>query len=345
MLKKERRPTAAYPAVTRRAVVMGMIGLPFIVSACTGGEEDPGTDAAVFPIDVSHRFGVTTVAERPVRIATFGFAAADVCLALGIAPLGMPGSNATPWYNLRRIAEETLMPVLYPDDLELALPAIEELEPDLIFTLGTDLTRAQYDELTAIAPVVHGTSEGKPSWRETVELVAQAIGRPGEGAKLIRATERQILESVSDYPDLPGTTFLVVEAFVAAGADLTVYDAESGPVNVLDEFGLDPAVLPPGIGDAGRVEDAVFGSVGQARWPRASVGELRPQVMILVAERQRAQELADELAPDLDPALQVVLAPKDEMGAAMIMVSPLSIEWLARNFMPVIAEAAFKARQ
>lgn len=330
--------------MSRRAVVLGMLGLPFIAAACTSGNGDTEAGTGTFPIDVEHRFGVTTVSEQPVRIATFGYAAADVCIALGIAPLGMPGSNATPWYNLRRIAEETVMPVLYPDDLELALPAIEDLEPDLIFTTGADLTREQYDRLSDIAPVVHGTSAEKPSWRETVEQVARAVGRSDEGVGLIRDTEQLITASVDDYPDLPGTTFLVVEAFAAAGADLGVYVPGSGPVVTLEEFGMDPAPVPAGLEESDELVDEVFGSVGQARWPRARAEELRAEVLVLVAERRRAKELAEKLGEDLDPAHQTVLAPKDEMGAAMIMVSPLSLAWLARNFVPVLAEAAFDVR-
>ena len=264
--------------MSRRAVVLGMLGLPFIAAACTSGNEDPGAGKDVFPVDVTHHFGVTTVDERPVRIATFGFAAADVCLALGIAPLGMPGSNATPWYNLRRVAEETLMPVLYPDDVDLALSAIEDLEPDLIFTLGADITREQYSRLSEIAPVVHGVTEEKPSWRGTVDQVARAIGRSGEGAELIRDTEQQITASVSDYPDLPGTTFLIVEAFTAAGADLGVYGAASGPVRILEEFGMSFTQLPTGMEEGGELVDDVFGRVGQVRWPRARADELRAQV-------------------------------------------------------------------
>lgn len=331
--------------VSRRAVVLGMLGLPFIATACTGGDESQGAGKNMFPVDVTHQFGVTTVDERPVRIATFGFAAADVCLALGIAPLGMPGSNATPWYNLQRVAEEAMMPVLYPDEVDLALSAIEDLEPDLIFTLGADLTPDQYSRLSGIAPVVHGMTEGKPSWRETVEQVALALGRSDQGAELIRETEQRITASVSDYPDLPGTTFLVVEAFPAAGADLGVYGATSGPVSILEEFGMSLAQLPAGIEEADELVDDVFGRVGQVRWPRDRAEELRAQVLVLVAERRRAQGLADDLAGDLDPTQQTVLAPKDEMGAAMIMVSPLSIEWLARNFVPILAEAAFDVRQ
>ncbi len=331
--------------MSRRAVVLGMLGLPFLAAACTSGDGDPEAGTGTFPVEVKHHFGVTTVSERPARIATFGYAAADVCIALGIAPLGMPGSNATPWYNLRRVAEETLMPVLYPDDLELALPAIEDLEPDLIFTTGADLTREQYDRLSDIAPVVHGTSAGKPSWRETVEQVARAVGRSDEGAELIRDTEQSITASVADYPDLPGTTFLVVEAFAAAGADLGVYVSGSGPVVTLEEFGMEPAPVPAGLEESDELVDEVFGAVGQVRWPRARAEELRAEVLVLVAERRRTKELAEDLAEDLDPAQQTVLAPKDEMGAAMIMVSPLSLEWLARNFVPVLAEAAFDVRQ
>ncbi|MHA7178483.1 ABC transporter substrate-binding protein [Arthrobacter sp. MDB2-24] len=322
-----------------------MLGLPFIASACTGGREEPASDAGAFPVEISHHFGVTTVDEQPLRIATFGVAAADVCIALGIAPVGMPGSNATPWYNLRRTAEETLMPVLYPDELDRALTAIEDLEPDLILTLGADITRAQYDQLSEIAPVVHGSTAGKPAWRETVEVVARALGRVSDGAELVRDTEEKVPAAVSDYPDLPRTSFLVVEAFPVAGADLAVYGAASAPVNLLDEFGLTPASLPADIEDAGEVDDDVFGRVGQLRWPRARAEKLRAEILILVAERQRSQEIADELTRELDPAIQVVIAPKDEMGAAMIMVSPLSIEWLARNFIPVVAEAAFNARR
>lgn len=55
-----------------------------------------------------------------------------------------------------------MTPVLYPDELDLALAAIEDLEPDLIFTLGADITRDEYSRLSDIAPVVHGPGEENP---------------------------------------------------------------------------------------------------------------------------------------------------------------------------------------
>ncbi len=50
-------------------------------------------DAAGFPLDIKHALGTTTIAKKPIRIATVAWANHEVPLALGIVPVGMAAAN------------------------------------------------------------------------------------------------------------------------------------------------------------------------------------------------------------------------------------------------------------
>src|SRR5687768_7757857 len=63
-------------------------------------------DAAAYPVTVAHAHGETTIEKAPTRIATIGWADADVVTALGVVPVGAPkitwGGNAkgsTDWFD------------------------------------------------------------------------------------------------------------------------------------------------------------------------------------------------------------------------------------------------------
>ena len=76
-------------------------------AAATGGSSAPA-DAGAFPVTIEHAFGETTLTEKPERVATVSWVNADVSLALGVVPVGMPadtyGGNenqSTPWKDTK----------------------------------------------------------------------------------------------------------------------------------------------------------------------------------------------------------------------------------------------------
>src|SRR3712207_1664637 len=98
--------------LTRRRLlaVAATATLALPLSSCSTGpagtpqEAAPAAGAAGFPVTVQHAFGETTIATAPTRVATVSWVNADVALALGVVPVGMPrddfGGNAagsTPW--------------------------------------------------------------------------------------------------------------------------------------------------------------------------------------------------------------------------------------------------------
>ncbi|MBG6216614.1 iron complex transport system substrate-binding protein [Arthrobacter sp. CAN_A6] len=334
---------------SRRSVLLGLAALPVALTACSSPDEGavqavpPSTE---FPVTIRHRFGETVIRSAPQRIATIGASSADVCLSLKVVPVGMPGSNATPWFVVELAELSSPMPVLYPDEVDLSIPQIENLEPDLILAVNSDLTQAQYDELTEIAPVVASTGAAlNTDWRTSVMMVAQALGQSRAGAELEEETTEFMAESVSDYPDLPGKTFLFVGLSTALGADFEVYGEASNPVRILEDFGL---VAGPLIATPEAQALLVADGTGPVtlQWPRDRGAELDTDIVIASIDRFQREEL-DELdllaeAPAAGRG-SVAYATRDVYTAALETGSPLGIRWLGRNFIPELAKAAYYA--
>ena len=99
------------PPPTVAAVTAALL---LTVTGCStgpaGGEEaesagsSTGAAGDAFPVTIEHAFGETTIESEPTRVATVSWVNADVSIALGVVPVGMPadewGGNeqeSTPW--------------------------------------------------------------------------------------------------------------------------------------------------------------------------------------------------------------------------------------------------------
>ena len=126
---------AAYGAWTWIVAALVLTGC----SAGGAGSESPASSGSgAFPVTVKSALGSTTIDEKPKRIATWGWGAQDIVLALGIVPVAMPsfsyGGNADgvlPW-DADRIEEAASVPDegdLYEAQLKVFLdpfdPAIQ----------------------------------------------------------------------------------------------------------------------------------------------------------------------------------------------------------------------------
>ncbi|WP_051476994.1 ABC transporter substrate-binding protein [Arthrobacter sp. Br18] len=339
--------TAGGPS--RRSVLLGLAGLPVVLAACSAPDENAVQavpPSAEYPVTIRHMFGETVIGAAPQRIATIGASSADICLSLNVVPVGMPGSNATPWFVAELTTLSSPMPVLYPDEVDPSIPQVGNLEPDLILAVNSDLTQAQYDELTRIAPVIAGRDGAlNTDWRTSVEMVAQALGQQQGGVDLEQETTMYMAESVSDYPDLPGTTFLFVGLSPALGADFELYGEESNPVRILEDFGLVPGALAGSAEAAALLIDDGTGPV-TFQWPRNRGSELDSDIVIASIERSQREELDElELLADVPAEARgsVAYATRDEYTAALETGSPLGIRWIGRNFIPELARAAYYA--
>ena len=200
------------------------IGVAVAVTASAGlaacGGDDGGEAVAgdaVFPVTVQHVYGSTTIAERPVRVATVAWANHEVPLALGIIPVGMSkatwgdddGDGVLPWVEaeLERLGAET--PVLFDETDGIDFEAVADTDPDVILAAYSGITQEEYDTLSKIAPVVAypGVAWGT-SLPEMIRLNATALGLAAEGDALIAELDTEIATALARHPALKDSTVL-----------------------------------------------------------------------------------------------------------------------------------------
>ena len=148
-------------------------------------------DASAYPVTITHAHGTTTINKAPSRIATIGWADADVVAALGVLPVGAPkitwGGNdrgSTDWFDaeVAKLGAKDGDIARYDDSAGIPFDAIAATSPDLILGLSSGVSKEEYDKLTKIAPVVAYTDKpwGTP-WQEQLAVIGTALGKAGAG--------------------------------------------------------------------------------------------------------------------------------------------------------------------
>lgn len=162
----------------------------------TGAEEPSPTTASATSgetaaeeqtVTVEHAMGSTDVTCTPERVVTLGQGQTDSTLALGVTPVGV----AEPWTDefYGYLPEEVHDAETVGSELEPDLETIASLEPDLI--LGSKLRHEEINEqLSQIAPTVFAEMIGR-TWKDNVELWAQALCREDEGEEILAAWEER----------------------------------------------------------------------------------------------------------------------------------------------------------
>jgi iron complex transport system substrate-binding protein len=210
----------------RRAFLAALAAAALVTVAACGSDDEPdspesggasGSTGSAFPVTVDTMFGGIEIPEEPKKIVALGWADAETLYALGVQPiamsdwLGFGGDGVGPWAE--DLVEE---PAEQLGTLELDYDRINELEPDLILNTRSDNSEETYDKLDGIAPTVYGpegvTAYGT-SWEQQVTIIAQAVGKVDEGAKLIADTKAQFAATAAEYPALAGKTAAVGALF------------------------------------------------------------------------------------------------------------------------------------
>ena len=202
---------------SRRTVLAASILSPLLLASCSKPSASR-TESWTGPVTVEHAFGQTTIDSSPQTIATLGRTSADICAALGVSPAAMPFSEQSPWLTLQLKDLAASTPQLYSDNPEMPLDALTELKPDVILAVNSDISRLEYVQLSRIAPVVAFPQRPLDTpWRDSVMLIAEALGIESKGQDLLKSVEDDIAESLAPYSDLTGTSFLVGDISEAIG--------------------------------------------------------------------------------------------------------------------------------
>ncbi|UAW97194.1 iron-siderophore ABC transporter substrate-binding protein [Halopseudomonas nanhaiensis] len=201
-----------------------------------------------FPVVIHHAFGTTTVTERPERVATVAWANHEVPLALGVVPVGFAaagfgdddGDSVLPWVDARLDELDAAVPVLFDEGDGIDFEAVAATRPDVILAAYSGLSRADYETLSRIAPVVaYPSSPWSTGWREMIALNSAALGMQEEGAALIDRLEAQITDAAASHPELEGKSAMFITHLDPT--DLSVlpfYSANDTRVSFFDDLGM-----------------------------------------------------------------------------------------------------------
>lgn len=177
------------------------------------------TDSVQYPIKIEHAFGTTIIKQEPVRVATVAWANHEVPLALGVVPVGFAaakfgdddGDGVLPWVNARldELGAET--PTLFDEGDGIDFEAVAATQPDVILAAYSGLSRADYETLSLIAPVVaYPNIPWATDWRSMIRINSAGMGMAKQGEELIASIEQDIASRSAKYPELKGKSAMFI---------------------------------------------------------------------------------------------------------------------------------------
>jgi iron complex transport system substrate-binding protein len=289
------------------------------------------TEAAMFPVTITHKHGETTIDERPERVAVVGLRDADAVIALGVTPVatrewfGEQPDAVWPW------AQDELGdadPVVL-DPVELDVEVIAGLEPDVIIGVDSGLTADEYALLSEVAPTVaqpEAFDDFAVPWRDRTLTVARALGEVEQAETLIADIEDQFATAAEANAEFDGATALV--GLAGADGQAYAYGPEDTRSEVLVQLGFEvPDIITEQVPD-----DSFFVTLSQERFD-----ELDADALVWVGGDVSAFDnvVTEPLYPErvADEGRDLFL-PYDPLGGAMSFASVLSLPFLIEELVP-----------
>jgi iron complex transport system substrate-binding protein len=317
-----------------------------------GGEDAPSAQpnaADAFPVTVEHAFGETTIEKQPQRVATVSWVNADIALALGVVPVGMPkdewGGNdrgSTPWKDAALEKAGAALgtakaPVQYSEADGINYTEIARTTPDVILAAYSGLTKEEYDKLSKIAPVVAypEVAYGTP-WQVSTRLIGDALGRSDAADKLVTDTEKAVADQAARYPQIKGKTFIYGNLEPTRGSGINIYTSQDNRPRFLTQIGMQQAPVV-----TKNAKDFYL------TWSEERADELASDVFVTWVPSATTKEaiVKDPLLGQI-PAVKrgaLVADPDETLTLSISAASPLSLPWALDRFLPQLAAAADNA--
>lgn len=330
------------------------------LSACSTGPSGGGSEAAganeggsaeAFPVTIEHAFGETVIEEKPERVATVSWVNADVALALGVVPVGMPvdeyGGNeqgSTPWKDTKLEELDAAIgtdnaPVQYSEADGIAFDEIAATNPDIILAAYSGLTEEDYNTLSEIAPVVaypevaYGTA-----WQDSTAMIGEALGLTEEAEQLVTETEDQIAEAAAEYPAIAGKSFIFGNLEPNSSEGVNIYTASDNRPRFLSQLGMEMADV---------VAENTTGDEFFIPWSAERADELESDVFVTwVPDEATKEAIAEDPLLSQIPAVKsgaLVADADNTLTLSISAASPLSLVWALDKWLPMINDAAVAA--
>ncbi|WP_010542486.1 iron-siderophore ABC transporter substrate-binding protein [Dietzia alimentaria] len=334
----------------------GIVALLAMLAGCStgavGGSEESTATTDVeregdFPRTIKHAYGETEIPAAPQRVTTVSWVNADVSLALGVVPVGMPrnsfGANAagsTDWFDAELAEQGAQMPALYSETDGINTEAIAAIEPDLILGAYSGMTEEEYEILSKIAPTVampEGDVAYGTAWQDSTRLIGEALGRSQAAEELIAQVEGEIEQVSADSPSIRGTTFIYGTLDPEAAEKIYAFTDVDNRPRFLEQLGM---VQAPAVAKAASGSPDEFA----VSWSPERADELAADILVTYVSSERVRQ-AIESDPLLGriPAVQAgrMVTQSDEQQVLSISAaSPLSLPWAIKNVVPDIIAAA-----
>ena len=294
--------------------------------------------AQSFPVTLEHKFGSTTIEERPERIVSLGYTEQDVLLALGAKPVavryffGDENDAIFPWAEDEAAGLEP--EVLNMPYGSLNYEAILALQPDLITAVDAGITQEEYETLTQIAPTVAQSDEyidfGTP-WQEVVRRLAKALGETEQGETLVSDLEAKFEQARQAHPEFAGKTVAVA---YKNGGTYGFYTAQDARARFFTDLGF---VVPEALVDL--AGESFYADLSEERL------DLLDQDLLAFLDVPFAEDgtllLAEDPLLSQLGAVQAgrVLNITGEEVDALQFGTVLSLTYLLDGFVPKVAEA------
>ena len=231
--------------MNRRHFIAGLsatamaLSLPGCANPANRSAPMPTPTGSGFPVQVEHRYGMTTVPAPPQRIVALGQTDLDPVVALGARPIAVgsfadsPYSPLRPWNSDHFPAEPTELNMQ-----EIEFEKLAALQPDLILAVMSGITKGDYGKLSAIAPTVaqpKDYGDWAVPYRPHTEIIGAALGHPAEAAAMIDDLDRTFAEVRADHPSFTGKRAACAELW---GADFNVIGQAAPRTQFLTDIGL-----------------------------------------------------------------------------------------------------------
>ncbi|HEV7306063.1 iron-siderophore ABC transporter substrate-binding protein [Ensifer sp.] len=321
-----------------------------MIAFCWTGRHDLvlAAESATYPITIKHAFGTTVLEKKPDRVATVAWANHEVPLALGIVPVGMAranfgdddGDGVLPWVTARLDELKAEKPVLFDEGDGIDFEAVAATRPDVILAAYSGLSQADYDTLSAIAPVVaYPDAPWSTDWRETIRLNSTGLGMAADGEALITSIEADIARTLAGHPELKGKSAMFITHLSSWDlSTVNFYTTNDTRVRFFADLGL-----------------ASPKSVVQASQPGKFSGSVSAEEIDAFDDVDILVTYGDGVLFDALKANALMLHMPAVAQESIVMLgnnavgnaanpTPLSIGWVLKDYVKLLSEAAKKAK-
>ncbi|OZM71235.1 iron-siderophore ABC transporter substrate-binding protein [Amycolatopsis antarctica] len=329
-----------------RLRVLGAVALTvaFALTGCAATESDTGEQAQTpvatalpaaegttqYPLTVQSR-KEAVLEKRPERIAVLGFSTnLDVLEVLGVTPVYAQREEAEwEWRNKDWLAGIEVVDAGTRRD-PVNVEGIAATNPDLILSLNYAVEDADYERLSAIAPVLEkkaDVSSDQIDWRELQRLAGEALDLPAASEQAIAKAERAIADVAARHPRFAGKTITIATEY---SSGLEYYTVAGGTAETfVRALGFMPNPLAESF-------------VANPKIASEQVRSLDADALVVGYNSQaiRAQREADQLFQSIPAVAQgrytAVVAGEEGSGTNAIWVmrrgaSALSLPWAAET--------------